>query len=102
MYSFLNNLTFFFAHTVYITSYDEGAESNCEVAVMQALQWDPQGLDGLLALASLRLSQNRSKDAGDVMTSIFDKVMHLRNVTNSRTIVEELSSSSLPDEVTGL
>lgn len=57
-----------------IHSYDDDAEGTCEREVAAAMAVFPDGLDGLQTLASLRLSQNRKREAGDLMNTVYSRV----------------------------
>lgn len=84
-----------------LCSYEEDAEATCESEVTAALTVCPDSLDGLQTRASLRLSQKRKADASQLISQVFDRVMHIRRVVSARTVVEEMSGAAEPQEFQG-
>lgn len=82
-------------------SYEECAEINCEQEVQNALSVDPDSLDGLQTLASLRLSQNRIHEACQTIDVVNVRVVQIRDVVRSRTVIDEISGVAEPIEFQG-
>ncbi len=82
-------------------SYDDCAEANCEREVAAALLIDPQGLDGLQTLASLRLSQNRRSEASSAIESVYRRIVAIRDVVRARTVIDEIRGVEEPAEFEG-
>lgn len=78
--------------------FEECAEQNCEREVGLALQTDPQSLDGLQTLASLRLSQSRRAEAAAAIEQVYGRLVAIRDVVRARTVVEELRGAEEPAE----
>jgi tetratricopeptide (TPR) repeat protein len=80
---------------LYLTDlcFEENAESLSENAVSNAFSVIPDLIDAKQTLASIRLSQNRPKDASDLMSAVFQQVMSVRQAIHSRTIMDELGNS---------
>eukprot|EP01034_Spumella_vulgaris_P024257 gene24257-30576_t len=76
----------------------ECAEINCEKEVQEALAVDTNNLDGLQTLASLRLSQNRRLEACQSIDIVNARIVQIRDVVRSRTVVDELSGTAEPVE----
>ena len=74
--------------------YEEQAESNCEIAIVSSLEFNPSSLDGHQTMASLRLSQERFSEACSIMTEVFSQVMGRRHAVQSRGIIDELLDQS--------
>ncbi len=49
------------------TSFDPAAESNCEELLKAALQIDPENMEALQSLASVRMSQQRPEEAKEIL-----------------------------------
>lgn len=69
------------------------AERRCEEAVEQSLRHHPEGIDGRLALTSLRLSQSRTPEAALTVEQVFHDVMAVRQRLAQRSIIQEMQSS---------
>ena len=69
------------------------AERRCEEAVEQSLRHHSEGMDGRLALVSLRLSQSRTPEAAQTVEQVFLDVMAVRQRLAQRSIVQEMQSS---------
>jgi hypothetical protein len=80
-------------------SFDDGAEQSCEEAIRLALDIDPDSLDGLQALANVRLSQSRKDDAVATMKVVYEKLMSLREKLRARTVLEELGQTHGQEEI---
>ncbi len=70
--------------------FEDGAEGKCEEHVGAALAVDPESLDAMQVLASLRLSQSRPADAAVIMETVFGRVSAIREAVQSRTVIEEI------------
>ena len=77
--------------------YEDDAERQCESAILHAFEIDGESLDGNLALASLRLSQNRAEEASRIMEVVYTRVKRIKDIMKSRTVIAEISGA--PDEV---
>lgn len=82
----------------FIPSYDDNAEQSCEEATRLALEVDPESLDGLQAVANLRLSQSRKEEAIAAMKVVYDRLMALREKLRARSVVQELAQSNGEDD----
>jgi thioredoxin-like negative regulator of GroEL len=49
------------------SSFDPGAESNCEELLKSALQVDPENTEALQTLASVRMSQQKPDEAKEIL-----------------------------------
>ncbi|KAJ1443456.1 hypothetical protein B484DRAFT_389441, partial [Ochromonadaceae sp. CCMP2298] len=78
--------------------FDECAEAECETQVGAALALDPQSLDGLQTLASLRLSQSRRPDACIAIQQVAGRVKHLKQLVRSRSVMDDIAGSAEPEE----
>ena len=76
---------------LYLTDlcFEEDAETQCEDAVNKALTLDSMSLDGKQTKASLRLSQNRQKEAASIIAEVYEQVINQRNKRQSRAVIEE-------------
>jgi len=50
---------------------EDGAAATCESEIRTALELWPDCLDGLQTLASLRMSQGRQREAGEIITGVY-------------------------------
>ena len=82
-------------------SFEADAESECEKAVTAALTAEPDSLDGLQSMASLRLSQNRKSDAAEIMDRVHERISHIRQVVAKRTVLDEMAGVPEPTEFQG-
>ena len=85
-----------------LISDEESAEQSCEKQVQHALEMDPRGLDGLQTLASLRLSQDRTGDATAAVEAVYHRIVAIRDVIRSRTVIDELRGVDEPAEFQGV
>lgn len=69
--------------------------------MQKALAIYPESLDGLQTLASLRLSQNRRREAIAAIDRVLQQVARIRDVVRARTVVEEISGAEEPAEFDG-
>jgi cytochrome c-type biogenesis protein CcmH/NrfG len=53
--------------SLYLSSFDPAAESNCEELLKSALQVDPENTEALQTLASVRMSQQRPEEAKEIL-----------------------------------
>eukprot|EP01041_Mallomonas_annulata_P010485 gene10485-21867_t len=83
---------------LYLTDlcFEDEAESKCETAVLHSLSIDSTSMDGLQALASLRLSQNRRPEACGILRVLARELKVIIEKVNSRTIMQDIGE--LPDE----
>ena len=51
---------------------EEGAEQNCEGCILHGLSLSPNNVEGLVMLASCRMSQCRFDDAEDTLMKVND------------------------------
>lgn len=51
---------------------EEGAEQNCEGCILHGLSLSPNSVEGLVMLASCRMSQCRFDDAEDTLLKVND------------------------------
>jgi hypothetical protein len=63
-----------------------------------ALEVDPESLDGMQAMANLRLSQSRKEEAIEAMKVVYDRLMALREKLRARSVVRELAQSNSEDD----
>jgi hypothetical protein len=82
--------------------YDDGAEANCEAAILSAFAVDDANLDAMQALVSLRLSQQRAKEASQIMEQVYERISSVRSKLNARTVIEEISGAPDPVDPQGL
>lgn len=59
---------------------------------------DPESLDGLQAVANLRLSQSRKEEAVAAMKTVYDRLMALRDKLRARSVVQELAQDNAEDD----
>mmetsp|Transcript_35904 Transcript_35904/g.33992 ORF Transcript_35904/g.33992 Transcript_35904/m.33992 type:complete len:360 (-) Transcript_35904:46-1125(-) len=78
---------------IYLTDlcYDSEAEIKCETAINKALATDTDSLDGSQTLASLRISQCRTEEAGVIIEGVFHRVKAIRDKVAARTVIEEMT-----------
>lgn len=84
---------------LYLTDlcFEDNAETLTENAIANAFALIPDLVDAKQTLASIRLSQNRPKDASDLMYSVFQEVMKTRQEIHSRTIMDEFERGENDD-----
>jgi hypothetical protein len=70
--------------------------------VKDALKIDPNNLDGLQTLATLRLSQNRRVEACQTIDEVNTRIIQIRDVVRARTVVDEISGVEEPQEFQGI
>ena len=75
---------------------EEHAEQSCEKALAAAAQVDPESLDVLQTLASVRISQCRSVEAGEIMDRVSSRVL----VALERAQKETIASTTEPQSNT--
>ena len=80
---------------IYLTDlcYDNDAETLCEQYVKKSLEIDGSCLDAMQTMVSLRISQNRGKEAIDLIKTVYDMIMQKREQLRNRTVMEDLSHS---------
>jgi hypothetical protein len=99
---FHDNINFFFCKFYVSISYEECAEVNCEKEVQDALTVDPDSLDGLQTLATLRLSQNRRMEACQTIDVVNARIIQIRDVVRARTVIDEINGVEEPQEFQGI
>lgn len=84
---------------LYLTDlcFDDGAETGCEKAVAEAFSVIPDLIDAKQTLASIRLSQNRPKEACELISQVFSRIMEIRQAIHARTVVEEITAQIEPE-----
>ena len=70
---------------------EDGAEQRCEDLLKSAAVVDGQSLDVLQTLASLRCSQCRSADAGEIMATVSNRVCAALEAAQQQTIMGAVS-----------
>ena len=73
-------------------SFDDAAETNCDNLVARALVISPKDPEVRLALASIRMSQQRTDEAKNVVTELYEEIKDKEPCT----LHSEYSIQSIP------
>lgn len=78
---------------LYLTDlcFEEEADVKAEEAIKKSLEVFPDLLDALQTLASIRLSQNRKREACELLSQVYTKVSEIREIIENRNIADEFT-----------
>ena len=65
-------------------SFEAAAESNCDALITRAMSISPEDIDVRIALASIRMSQQRFDEAKDVAMRLFEEIDEKEPCKHSR------------------